>query len=755
MRNISYFSKSLLAVAISTAMTQQVLAKSTEQHKQQLETIEVVEKQENPIKDQMVTSHQDLVRYSTDMGVSETGRFGSQGFSLRGVEGNQVAMTIDGVTQAASNNYSTFSRYSYYNRARIQAETDLMGAVDIEKGSSTTVGNGALGGAVNYQTKTVNDILPKDRQLGGVIKYTYNGRNREHIKTFGIAGDSQYVDALVMYSHRAGTETQIPSKGPDIMGYGRGIPNPYKNDQYSYLAKLGIKWHNEHRVEWKALTQRSRNDGQELSYSPTTLRHTQDIQKLASYGVSYFYTPSNQLIDNLKFSLSKQKTEMSGQNDQVAGPRFENAKRTFITTALDSTLGVSLKPLNWGNTPHLLTTQLGYGKSDFRFDKQIYKTNMPLVDNNMQPPAEMQSWFFLFGDNIRLNHNVSAHINVRYERTTFSSEDHRLSDKTFNNWAGDIALAYQVLPSWQVAYKVSRGFRTPTAIDLFFNRSVTATDIGSPLPFNQTFKANPDLKPETSLSHELTLSGNGELGRLSMTAYHTQYKNMIDLATLALYSAPLSSPRPPSIPPSAWVANYGTYQFQNLNNAKITGIDVNGTLDLNAAWTLIPQGFELNAGLGYAKGKRSDGADLLSVQPLKALFGLGYRAPNNDWAVHLNATYTQGKKAKDAQHYALIDRLTPVPANGAYLSREKHLSTYPYLSQSATLFDLVAHKHIGESAVLKAGIYNLLNKKYWSWDSLRSISDTNPTVASRVSGEGLNRFLAPERYVMISMEFKF
>lgn len=751
-----FFSKSLLAVAISSALTQMVWGNAAE--KQQLDKIEVVEKQDNPLKNQVITNSQDLVRYSTDMGVPETGRFGAQGFNLRGVEGNQVAITIDGVSQAASNNFAAFSRYSYYNKARIQAETDLMSAVAIEKGGSSSVGNGALGGAVNYHTKTVNDILMTDRQLGGLIKYTYNGRNREHIKTFGVAADSQYADALVMYSHRDGRETQIPSKGPDIMGYGRGVPNPYKNDQYSYLVKLGFKWTDEHRIEVKALKQRSKNDGQEKSYSTTTARDTHDLQQLESYGISYFYTPQNGLFDKVNVALNQQKTIMSGQNDQIAGVRFENAKRTFVTSHIEGTFGATLKPIQLAHIPHLFSMQLGYGESDFRFDKTIYRTNMPFVDNNMQPPAEVKNLHLLLGDAISLSNRLSARVNLRYERTGLSTQDSNLSDKTFHNWAGDLGLMYQVTPTWQLGYQFNRGFRTPTPIEIFFNRTITATDIGSPIPFNQRFVANNQLKPETSLNNEISLLGQGRLGRLNVTAYHTRYKNMVDLEELALYSTPLAIPKPPMIPALAWVANYGIYQFQNLHKAKVTGIDIHGTLDLNAVWNQIPQGFEFNGGFGYAKGKRGDGADLLTVQPLKALFGLGYRAADNDWAVHLNATYTQGKKAKDAQHYALIDALTPVPANGAYLSHAKTLSSYPYLSQSATVFDLVAHKKFGESAVIKAGIYNLFNKKYWTWDSLRSISDTSPTVATRIKGSeesGLNRFLAPERYAMVSLEFKF
>lgn len=168
-----------LAIIISSALAQFSLAQEATVNSIELDTVDVKENNENPLKQRSVTSNEDLVRYSTDMGVPQTGRFGSQGFNIRGVEGNQVAVTVDGVSQAASHNYSAFSRYSYYNKSRPEIDTELMSDVTIEKGSSTKVGNGALGGSVNYKTKTVSDILMKGRQFGGMLKYTYNGQNKD------------------------------------------------------------------------------------------------------------------------------------------------------------------------------------------------------------------------------------------------------------------------------------------------------------------------------------------------------------------------------------------------------------------------------------------------------------------------------------------------------------------------------------------------------------------------------------------------
>ncbi len=50
----------------------------------------------NRIKQEMIRDNKDLVRYSTDVGLSDSGRH-QKGFAVRGVEGNRVGVSIDGV----------------------------------------------------------------------------------------------------------------------------------------------------------------------------------------------------------------------------------------------------------------------------------------------------------------------------------------------------------------------------------------------------------------------------------------------------------------------------------------------------------------------------------------------------------------------------------------------------------------------------------------------------------------------------------
>lgn len=104
------------------------------------------------IQQEMIRDNKDLVRYSTDVGLSDSGRH-QKGFAIRGVEGNRVGVSIDGVSLPDSEENSLYARYGNFNSSRLSIDPELVRNIDIVKGAdSFNTGSGALGGGVNYQT---------------------------------------------------------------------------------------------------------------------------------------------------------------------------------------------------------------------------------------------------------------------------------------------------------------------------------------------------------------------------------------------------------------------------------------------------------------------------------------------------------------------------------------------------------------------------------------------------------------------------
>ncbi|ENS7114860.1 TonB-dependent receptor plug domain-containing protein, partial [Neisseria gonorrhoeae] len=210
------------------------------------------------IQQEMIRDNKDLVRYSTDVGLSDSGRH-QKGFAVRGVEGNRVGVSIDGVSLPDSEENSLYARYGNFNSSRLSIDPELVRNIEIAKGAdSFNTGSGALGGGVNYQTLQGHDLLLDDRQFGVMMKNGYSSRNREWTNTLGFGVSNDRVDAALLYSQRRGHETESAGErgypvegagsGANIRGSARGIPDPSKHKYHNFLGKIAYQINDKHRI---------------------------------------------------------------------------------------------------------------------------------------------------------------------------------------------------------------------------------------------------------------------------------------------------------------------------------------------------------------------------------------------------------------------------------------------------------------------------------------------------------------------------
>lgn len=273
---------------------------------------------------------------------------------------------------------------------------------------------------------------------------------------------------------------------------------------------------------------------------------------------------------------------------------------------------------------------------------------------------------------------------------------------------------------WSLGYSYNRGFRAPNDSEMRFGGDLNIHGVVA------NIKLNPNLKPEYSDTHQVLLKGNGDWGNLFVTGYYTKYKDLIEFVDYNKDSEESYS------------------QYTNTPTAKVYGVDITGKLRLAYFIPQLPEGLNLTGGLGVAHGSKGK-QSLLSVQPLRALFGVEYIAPNDDWSVAFLGQYHHAKKAKDTIHLGFDP--------DAY---EDVLMPAAHLSPSYTIFDLVGRKNFGKHASISLGVYNLFNKQYYSWDSLRTLINSGAESNSiGEKGEGIERFRGAKRYVMASVELKF
>ena len=164
---------------------------------------------------EQVLNIRDLTRYDPGISVVEQGRGASSGYSIRGMDRNRVALLVDGLPQSQSyrvQNPMTFNTYAGTGAIN-EIEYENLKAIEISKGSaSSEYGNGALAGAVSFQSKNVNDVLLGGKNWGVQSKNAYSSKNKGWTHSLAFGGKNlnekgSGFEGLVIYTRRHAHET--------------------------------------------------------------------------------------------------------------------------------------------------------------------------------------------------------------------------------------------------------------------------------------------------------------------------------------------------------------------------------------------------------------------------------------------------------------------------------------------------------------------------------------------------------------------
>lgn len=179
-------------------------------------------------------SIKDAVRYEAGVSVSNNpSRFGQAGFNIRGVDGDRVAMEIDGVRLP-----DEFKTGGFSNAGRNLVDVRLLKKIDIQRGSGSVLyGSGALGGAVRYVTPDPEDYLDGDRGIGGRIETQYAGASDAKALNPTLAVRGGPFRLLLSGVAQRARETETMGSN-DSVGIYRTVANPQREDVRSDLLKL-------------------------------------------------------------------------------------------------------------------------------------------------------------------------------------------------------------------------------------------------------------------------------------------------------------------------------------------------------------------------------------------------------------------------------------------------------------------------------------------------------------------------------------
>ncbi len=746
---------------------------------------------------QMVSDESDLVRYDPGISVVEGGRSGSNGFTIRGVDKDRVAINVDGLAQAESRSSEAFQElfgaYGNFNANRNTSEPENFSEVTINKGAdSLKSGSGALGGAVNYKTKSASDYVSEEKPYHLGIKGGYIGRNSQKFSSITAAGTWLGLDALMVYTRRFGKETKNNSDAADTVitdnkqswnpnagstnygsrGVARSKPDPQDWVNKSTLFKLGYNFNDKNRIGWIYEDSRTDRTTTELSnmwaanWKGEALGDTRSRQDI-SYRKRIGFEYKNQLDqgpwDSLNLRYDRQTIDMStwtwdlptdyasnGVNSDVYH-MFRNIRQKNTQFGADAEKQIDFSKLVWAMQYGLGGSQNDNGNRDHSYWVRLYDPKYQTSNNQeltMLVESSSKNRFaywnntFQFGDSSQYRLNAG----VRYDNSSSKAKDNPNytpairgqipylgSERKHSGFSYGLGLDWKFTPHLNLLAKYSTGFRAPTSDE---------TWLLFPHP-DFYLKANPNLKAETAKNFELGLAGSGKAGNFKLSGFQTRYRNFIELTYMGVSSDNPNSPNYAPISDGTALVSSPVWQNQNRSSAWAKGLEFNGTWNLDSIG--LPQGTHAGVNLSYIKGKakQTNGQEtpINALSPWSAVYNLGYDAPSKRWGINAYLTHTAAKKPSDTVHSS-DDLNNPWPF-------AKHSKAY-------TLFDLTGYVNLGKYFTLRAGAYNIGNKKYYTWESLRSIREFG--TVNRVDNKthaGIERFTSPGRSYNFTLEAKF
>ncbi|MDG6895301.1 TonB-dependent receptor [Volucribacter amazonae] len=695
-----------------------------------LAEITVLEEKDNQNIDEVVIDQQyinrkqvrdlkDLFTDQLDVQVNnlQRTRSGNDGVNIRGLQGNQVAMSIDGIPLAETQENKLFvSLGMQFGRGDYIEPTALRAAKVNYSGSAQT-----LSGSVDFATLEPSDLI-KRGNLGGFVATGYNSVDRSAYVSLAGAARNERYEGMVLTTGRWGHETKNHG---DIGGEGstrtKANPADYKN---SYVLAKNAYW----------LDQANR-----LKLTFEHQRKTTNTDLLSANGESIDARTGTQTsgftkdqVNRTRLSLGHEYNNDTGwlqravsqvylQNSTIQNYRQRNSASSYRieqAEAKDKTFGFSSDLTSEINSqlPQVLRYGVSFAYSDLtnKLSRQrpAYGTvtnDKPSADTTQLKASLYVEDEFAFG-----NFVVIPHLSLLYYRLNpsmdggyyqWGSDDVAVSKQSDTQVLPKLSLIWQLDDMFTPYFRYSRGVRTPSA------QQLTSSYGGSYGPIQYAIVGNPNLLPEIANNVELGIQGKTQRIQYRIAGYYNRYKNFIDWQSKAM-------------------SGYTYFiQYDNLDKAKIYGLTMEGK------WNFY-QDFHLAGGLAYAKGKAiNEGVTtpINSVQPLKLTAGLSYELAQ--FGANVKITHIKGKKDKDI--------------NGSIYNP----------TSSVNLVDLGVYWKPISDLTLSANINNLFDKKYWNWADISyfaimdaSANGDNTTV---INANNADAYTAPGRNFNLGVRYEF
>ncbi len=684
------------AVEDATALEPIVLL-STRDAKRVLDvpqTISVIDREQ--LDDHNVRDIQDLVRHEPGIAVSRqtsiTNPWGQlSGFSIRGMSGNRVLLTVDGSRVQES---ITDGSRDFFDLSNFQA-------VEIVRGPNSVLwGADALGGSVMFRTRDPSDLLAADpsKPWALELKTSYDSYDRSWKKQITGAYDFGDLEILGSYSQTSSHEARFRNARADggIWGCSRlylGCNELFPNDTHVDNALLKAVWTPtaDHTIkltgelfgrdtevlqlyEMFESTAAYVNDPYvrdlDMSRKRIALEHQWDVDSgwLDTLNWRVSYSPQHRTTDSNQRRVYADRIELRNQ--------YRNYSEDFLEADIQLQSSFDLGP-----TSHKLT----YGfdgdltKGDYQGINTTYNSltgtttvlenqgfSFPRVDTTradlfIQDEISMLDGRLTITPGLRLAHYS---IDPTGDGSYPGLPGYEPSKQDKTELLKRIGAIFKLDETYSIYASYGEGFKMPTSQQLF----QSSTD-----PFSgSSIIPNIDLKPESVQSYEIGLRGEYDRGFFSLGAFYADYEDFIRSFQEVLI------PGPCGLPVTA-------YTFDNVEDVKLWGIEFGGEYEIRDDTTL-------SANFSWSKGRQRVSAGSAKTAfdgavPFTAVLGVKHVLPEYNLQLEAFGTFAAG--------------------------RTENASPTSYLASGYALFDTYAKWTPRKNFELTFGVENIFDRRYF------------------------------------------
>ena len=648
--------------------------------------------------------------------MNSTGRDGNAGFNVRGLEGNRVLLTVDGVRVPRSLTGSLFGNASF---GRDYYDMGLISRVEILRGTNSALyGSDGLGGMVAMTTAEPKDFLKAGQTFGGRIGLRFDQENNGRGMGATLAGQaSETVQWLG--SIQTGKADALKNQGSnDVLGRSRTTPNPQKDEELSLLGKVVMtpNSNRSHRLHFEHIQKRSQIESLseknviEFGFRTNSLTGGSRTEK-QKIGWHSEFQIERSWADQIDLNISYQQSQANENSKQ---------NRTNLGTSVtqDRIRDYSYEEKQWQAVVQAEKTRplAGDWSQKLVYGVELTHTNLDNLVTGTLPPTGESFPLKRFPETNELTKALFVQSELASDRWSvipaLRFDAYRISPKSSplytppatelsdSSLSPKLGLIFRPTEGINFFGNLAAGFRAPSAHQV---NSSFENLVGGPGGAYRTIP-NPNLKPETSKSLEMGARGEKGPFNWEVVAFSGRYKNFI-------------SDEPVQISGTGTVADPRISQFINLANVKINGFELKGQIAVDNAT-------KIKVSYGITRGQDTQAnRPLNSVNPAKLVLGLDHHT--GPWKLGATATHVARKSSADIDFSSTANQ---------------------FATPSYTTLDLSAIYEIRPGLRLSAALRNVTDRKYWEWGNVRGIAANNAAI---------DAYTAPGRSLAIALTADF